>query len=159
MTVKKPLLSAPRNSSRTKQSLRSAWSPAASSVRHSRAGETTLACETKSWVGSSRSWENQWCGCPNRFSRSDQPSESNKEGSPHKAATDTQGLHRYSSAFRKSSRNSGIELCNFASDANLKTGSFGYWLAGAPDSLKVSGGSKKHWCHSAASDNFPAFHC
>jgi hypothetical protein len=34
-----------------------------------------------------------------------------------------------------------------------------YWLAETPELLKVSGGSKKHWCHRAASDNEPAFHC
>src|ERR1700690_2307542 len=41
----------------------------------------------------------------------------------------------------------------------LETRPFPYWLADEPDALNVSGGSKKHWCQSAASDNVVAFHC
>ena len=47
-------------------------------------------------------------------------------------------------------------------DGDKKVKSLPYTLyINAPDEpeLKVSGGSKKHWCQRAASDNVPAFHC
>src|SRR5579864_8490717 len=34
-----------------------------------------------------------------------------------------------------------------------------YWLPAGPAESKVSGGSKKHLCQRAESDNVPAFHC
>ncbi len=72
-----------------------------------------------------------------------------------------QGLHRYSDQFRKSSENTTARfqyrLTHRSSQSSREQ--LTDWPPDGAAESNVSGGSKKHLCQRAESDNVPALHC